>query len=89
MCPGGSDPFYIVTYYTKWVTTSKSDSTVMHPLLPKGHLLGEFSVNRSFYKFCHNYSGRQERGYIPVKAKFLKDKKSIEVKQSTERNRQV
>ena len=22
VCPGSSDPFYIVTYYTKWVTTS-------------------------------------------------------------------
>ena len=22
MCPGSSDPFYIVTYYIKWVTTS-------------------------------------------------------------------
>ena len=22
MCPGSSDPFYIVSYYIKWVTTS-------------------------------------------------------------------
>ena len=22
MCPGSSDPFYVVTYYIKWVTTS-------------------------------------------------------------------
>ena len=22
VCPGSSDPFYIVTYYIKWVTTS-------------------------------------------------------------------
>ena len=24
-CPRGSDPFYIVTYYMKWVTTSWTD----------------------------------------------------------------
>ena len=22
VCPGSSDPFYVVTYYIKWVTTS-------------------------------------------------------------------
>ena len=22
VCPGSSDPFYVVTYYSKWVTTS-------------------------------------------------------------------
>ena len=28
VCPGSSDPFYIVTYYIKWVTTSWTYSTV-------------------------------------------------------------
>ena len=28
VCPGSSDPFYIVTYYIKWVTTSWTDSIV-------------------------------------------------------------
>ena len=27
VCPGNSDPFYIVTYYIKWVTTSWTYST--------------------------------------------------------------
>ena len=27
MCPRSSDPFYIVTYYMKWVTTSWTNST--------------------------------------------------------------
>ena len=26
VCPGSSDPFYIVTYYIKWVTTSTTHS---------------------------------------------------------------
>ena len=26
VCPGISDPFYIVTYYIKWVTTSLTHS---------------------------------------------------------------
>ena len=26
ICPGSSDPFYIVTYYIKWVTTSWTHS---------------------------------------------------------------
>ena len=25
ICPGSSDPFFIVTYYIKWVTTSWTD----------------------------------------------------------------
>ena len=28
MCPRSSDPFYKVTYYIKWVTTSWIDSNV-------------------------------------------------------------
>ena len=28
VCPGSSDPFYIVTYYIKWVTTSWPHSTL-------------------------------------------------------------
>ena len=28
ICPGSRDPFYIVAYYTKWVTTSWTFSTV-------------------------------------------------------------
>ena len=31
-CPGSSDPFYIVTYYIKWVTTDPRH-TVVHYLL--------------------------------------------------------
>ena len=27
VCPGSSDPFYVVTYYIKWVTTSWTYST--------------------------------------------------------------
>ena len=27
VCPGSSDPFYVVTYYIKWVTTSWTHST--------------------------------------------------------------
>ena len=27
VCPGNSDPFYIVTYFIKWVTTSWTYST--------------------------------------------------------------
>ena len=27
VCPGGSDPFYIVAYYIKWVPTSWTYST--------------------------------------------------------------
>ena len=27
ICPRSSDPFYIVTYYMKWVTTSWTHST--------------------------------------------------------------
>ena len=23
VCPGSSDPFYVVTYYVEWITTSK------------------------------------------------------------------
>ena len=25
MCPRSSDPFYVVTYYKKWITTSWTD----------------------------------------------------------------
>ena len=31
VCPGSSYPFYVVTYFIKWVTTSWTHST-----LPKG-----------------------------------------------------
>ena len=31
VCPGSSDPFYIVTYYMKWVTTSWTFSTSKFP----------------------------------------------------------
>ena len=34
MCPGSSDPFYIVTYYIKLVTTSWTHSTT---LLSRSH----------------------------------------------------
>ena len=30
VCPGGSNPFYIVPYYIKWVTTSWTHSTLLH-----------------------------------------------------------
>ena len=30
MCPGSSDPFYIVSYYMKWVTTSWAHSIFCH-----------------------------------------------------------
>ena len=33
VCPGSSDPFYIVTYYIKWVTTSWTHSTNFTNLL--------------------------------------------------------
>ena len=33
ICPGSSDPFYIVPYYIKWVTTSWTHS--MHHFSPK------------------------------------------------------
>ena len=29
ICSGSSDPFYIVSYYIKWVTTSWTHSTIM------------------------------------------------------------
>ena len=28
VCPGSSDPVYIVTYYIKWVTTSWTHSSI-------------------------------------------------------------
>ena len=31
ICPGSSDPFYIVTYYIKWVTTSWTHSISFAP----------------------------------------------------------
>ena len=31
VCPGSSDPFYVVTYYIKWVTTSWTYSMQYHP----------------------------------------------------------
>ena len=31
VCPGSSDPFYIVTYFIKWVTTSWTYSTTVCP----------------------------------------------------------
>ena len=30
ICPGSSDPFYIVSYYIKWVTTSWTHGIVWH-----------------------------------------------------------
>ena len=34
ICPGSSDPFYIVNYCIKWVTTSWTHSSIMmkHPI---------------------------------------------------------
>ena len=32
VCPGCSDPFYIVTYYIKWVTTSWTYSSILQIL---------------------------------------------------------
>ena len=29
VCPGSSDPFYIVTYYIKWITTSWTYSIIL------------------------------------------------------------
>ena len=29
VCPGSSDPFYIVSYYIKWVTNSWTHSTYL------------------------------------------------------------
>ena len=31
VCPGSSDPFYILTYYIKWVTTSWTHSIPFSP----------------------------------------------------------
>ena len=28
MCPRSSDPFYVVTYYIKWVTSSLTHSSI-------------------------------------------------------------
>ena len=36
VCPGSSDPFYIVTYYMKWVATSWTYS--MYFLDKKGNI---------------------------------------------------
>ena len=35
VCPGSSYPFYIVTYYIKWVTTSWTHSTILQFLYVK------------------------------------------------------
>ena len=32
VCPRSSDPFYIVTYYIKWVTTSRADGNMSVPV---------------------------------------------------------
>ena len=34
MCPGSSDPYYIVTYYIKWVTTSWTYCSKFRILFP-------------------------------------------------------
>ena len=39
ICPGSSDPFFIVSYYTKWVTTSWTHSNIVQnvPQVPRGN----------------------------------------------------
>ena len=44
VCSRSSDPFYIVTYYIKWVTTSLKDDTYKY--MP--YKLGALSSGNSF-----------------------------------------
>ena len=32
VCPGSSDPFYIVTYYINWVTTFWANSNIRYAM---------------------------------------------------------
>ena len=41
VCPGSSDPFYIVSYYIKWVTTSWTHSIYMCRKLTQTRQFGE------------------------------------------------
>ena len=34
VCPRSSDPFYVVTYYIKWVTSSRTDGKATKALTP-------------------------------------------------------
>ena len=38
VCPGSSDPFYVVTYYIKWVTTSWTYGTYLWLTLQSAYL---------------------------------------------------
>ena len=49
VCPRISDPFYIVTYYLKWVTTSWTDGTLFLYLLSIWYIRKEKLVETSIW----------------------------------------
>ena len=68
MCPRRSDPFYIVSYYIKWVTTSWTHSNLVDVRIQIEKNIFVFSFNRlgqPLHKsihiksctFCNNSSG--------------------------------
>ena len=40
MCPGSSEPFYIVSYYIKWVTTFWTHSNIINLGYKRGYPRG-------------------------------------------------
>ena len=44
VCPRNRDPFYIVTYYIKWITTSWTDGITANVLYK--HMLGTYEKKK-------------------------------------------
>ena len=55
ICQGSSDPFYIVSYYIKWVTTSWTHSTLSLLVKEKKK---NISFSRQLWFICNNFSLR-------------------------------
>ena len=77
MCPGSSDPLYIVTYYIKWVTTSGTHSSIVQGL--QG-IASKMYVNRKLEGYaalqCFAFLSCDRFSYLakPVKAMvFISD----------------
>ena len=73
MCPGRSDPFYILSYYIKWVTTSRTHSIIDPSLIQKYNQAGVIittqkrNVKELFLcGFFDNFLRQKKLNFYPV-----------------------
>ena len=66
VCPGSSDPFYIVTYYIKWVTTSWTHIITSQGQFFKYHDIGKNLAIESVFIFFMSISRKYTKFFFSV-----------------------